>query len=80
MKGIVDDGIGSCGQEPFGKRLRLRKQGPRPVPDRQVLVSAIPRVSDGNDVENGEPLNTAAVVERQSIGNATAAISLGDDP
>lgn len=78
MEGIVDDGVGSCGQEPLRKRLWLRKQRPWPIADRQFLVGALPGIGDRNDVEDGEPLHAFAVVECEPVSDTATAIMAGD--
>ena len=53
------------------------KQGPRRVTGGQFLVSPFPRVGNRDDVKNGKALHTLRVIERETVGNPTAAIVAG---
>jgi hypothetical protein len=43
-----------------------------------LLVRPFPRISNRDDVKNGKTLHTLRVIEREAIGNTTAAIVPGN--
>src|SRR5262249_60895511 len=73
---IVLEGL--RGEEPFGERLGLRKQRPRPESRGQPLVGPLPGVCGRKNVKESQTLHSLRVIERKTIRGTTAPIMPGD--
>jgi hypothetical protein len=62
----------------FGKRRRQRQEGPVPGARGKPRVEAVPHVPGGDDVEHGELLESAEMIERKPITDPAAAIMAGE--
>ena len=74
---IVEEEPWIVRDQPFGKRLRQSQKHPMPGARGKPRIHAVPHVPGGDDVEHRKLFQPAAMVEREPITNASAAIMPG---
>src|SRR5262249_62426066 len=74
---MVDDSFRCHCQDAFRKRLRLGKERPRPVAQRQSRIGPVPYRRRRHDVENGEAGDALRMVKSHAIRDATATVMTG---
>src|SRR3984957_7606163 len=71
---IVEHGVGSSKQIFLRKRRLLRQESPWPIGHGKLGIRVPPCFRDRDHVEYGETLYLFRMVQRETVGNAAAAI------
>ena len=75
---VAQKEIGVATDQRFRQRVRLRQKGPVIDFQRVKPVDSFPVLIGRQDIQHGQPRETAGMIEREAIGDAAAAIVAGE--